>query len=201
MRSTMASPRLLLNMAYNIGGTAVSVLVSLATVPMYITTIGTDRYGIVAIAWLLLGYFGFLDFGLSRATANALSRLGDDRSGRRGQVIVTSFSLNAALGLAAGVLLYFLLDPLARHVFTLPAGLLPEVTGATPLIACMLPLGMISGVASGALQSRERFLLMNVVQSTGHALGQIIPLLLAMWIGPSLQVVLAAALLVRFATM
>ena len=94
--------RLVLNMAYNIGGATLPMLVSLITVPLYIATIGTDRYGIVAIAWLLLGYFGFLDFGLSRATANALSRL-TDQSGERARVLVTSFCLNMALGALAAL--------------------------------------------------------------------------------------------------
>jgi O-antigen/teichoic acid export membrane protein len=196
----MASPGLLRNMAYNVVGTLLPMLVSLVTVPVYIATIGADRYGIVAIAWLLLGYFGFLDFGLSRATANALSRLANDTSGRRGKVIATAFWLNVTLGLIAGVVFYWTLVPLTRHVFALPAGLASEIRAAVPWIACMLPLGMIGGVASGTLQSRERFLLMNVVQSSGYIAGQIVPLALALWFGPSLQILLAAALLVRFST-
>lgn len=196
----MALPGIMRNMAYNVMGTVVPMLVSLATVPIYIATIGTDRYGIVAITWLLLGYFGFLDFGLSRATANALSRLAHDPSGRRGTIIVTSFWLNVMLGVAGSVIFYFLLRPLTHEVFSLPASLDSEMAAAIPWIACMLPLGMLGGVAGGALLSRERFLLMNVVQSSGYVLGQVVPLMLAIWVGPSLQIVLSAALCIRALT-
>ena len=196
----MASTGLLRNMAYNVVGIVLPMLVSLVTVPVYIATIGAERYGIVAIAWLMLGYFGFLDFGLSRATANGLSRLANDTTGRRGNIIATSFWLNVTLGLVGGVLFYWTLVPLTRHVFALPADLAPEIRAAVPWIACMLPLGMVGGVASGALLSRERFLLLNLVQSTGYIAGQIVPLLLAIWFGPSLQIVLAAALCVRLST-
>ena len=64
------------NLVYNVFGALLPIVTSLGTVPFYIHQIGLARYGVVTISWVLLGYFGFLDFGLSRASANALAKLG-----------------------------------------------------------------------------------------------------------------------------
>ena len=61
------------NFAYNITVALLSLAVSFGAVPLYIHQIGLARYGVASITWLLLGYFGFLDFGLSPASADALA--------------------------------------------------------------------------------------------------------------------------------
>ena len=55
-----------------------------------------------------------------------------------------------------------------------------------------LPLTLVLGVLIGALESRERFLLANVIQTTGSTLSLVAPLVAAILIGPSLAMVIPA---------
>ena len=71
----MIRSRFSANFTYNVIGALLPLVVSLGTVPFYIHQIGLARYGVVTITWVLLGYFGFLDFGMSRASANASASL------------------------------------------------------------------------------------------------------------------------------
>jgi O-antigen/teichoic acid export membrane protein len=188
------------NFAYNVIGALLPLAVALGTVPFYIHQIGLARYGVVSITWVLLGYFGFLDFGLSRASANALAKLGHASARERSPVLVTAFCCNLALGLIGGLILYFAGNLLLLHVVKIPGPLMSETRAAFPWMAAMLPLGLLSGVTTGALESREKFLLSNALGSFGTMAGQIVPLICAYWIGPSLDVVIPATLLMRLLT-
>jgi len=192
--------RFSLNFTYNVIGAVLPLAVALGTVPFYIHQIGLARYGVVSITWVLLGYFGFLDFGLSRASANALAKLGAASSRERSPVLVTAFCCNLTLGLCGGLILYVAGSFVLLHIVKIPGSLMAETRDAYPWMAAMLPLGLLSGVTTGALESRERFLLSNALGSFGTMAGQIVPLICAYRIGPSLDVVIPATLLMRLFT-
>jgi O-antigen/teichoic acid export membrane protein len=185
------------NFAFNIGGAALATAVALITVPIYVHQIGTARVGVMSIVWILLGYFGFMDFGLSRASANALARLasGDQRSRKR--VILTSIYLNILFGAAGAIILYFSGGALMHYLLKMTDSINLEVQGVFIWIACMLPLALVGGVALGALESREKFLSANLLNLISVLLGQILPLVCAIWIGPTLTVVIPASFAAR----
>jgi O-antigen/teichoic acid export membrane protein len=172
----------------------------LVTVPLYISHIGASRYGVVAISWMLLGYFGFLDFGLSRASANALSRLGQASNAERSPVLMTAFHLNLGLGVSGGIILYAIGSLFFEYIFKIPSQLQSEALAAFPWMAAMLPLGMVGGVATGVIESRERFLLSSMLSGIGSVVGQVFPLLCAIFISPSLSILIPATLSARLLT-
>jgi O-antigen/teichoic acid export membrane protein len=188
------------NFLINTIGAIVPLFVSLVTVPIYVHHIGDARYGVLSIVWVLLGYFGFLDLGLSRAATNALARLRDAPQETRARVLVTTLILNSGLGLFGGLCLALFGTYLLQHVLGVPDALKPEISQAFPWIVGLFPLALVSGVGIGALESRERFLLANVLQVSGAALGQIAPVILAVTVSPSLAVVIPTAALARALT-
>lgn len=186
--------------AINLAGAFIPIVTALATVPIYLAAIGTARYGIVSVAWILLGYFGFLDFGLSRASANALARVGHGTRDERAPILVTAFVLNLATGLVGSVLLYVCARLFVAHGIQAPAGIIAELRPVLPYLAAMLPLGMVAGVATGALESREMFVASNTVSTFGTVAGQLLPLLAVYVAGPSLGVIVPALFFSRLLT-
>src|ERR1019366_5051712 len=168
------------NFVFNVAGPIVSIAVALITTPIYVSHIGLARYGLLAIIWRLLGYFGFLDLGLSRASANALAKLRDPSSrGERAKILVTAFWINLCLGAAGGIIFYFTGIIFIEHLLTVPADLKPEIETSFPWVAGVLPLALVSGLGAGALESRERFFAANVLQVGGTTAGLVVPLICA----------------------
>ena len=184
------------NIVINVFGAVIPLAVALITVPIYIRHIGNARYGVLSIVWVLLGYFGFLDLGLSRAAANALARLrhapAAGAGARPGHYTVSKPGLGLCGSLCLAVFGSYFLQYLA-----VPDALKPEIAGAFPWIVGLFPLALISGVAIGTLDSREHFLLANVLQASGTSMGQIVPVILAITIEPSLTIVIPTAAIAR----
>ncbi len=115
---------------YNLAGAIGSLLIVLVTVPRYLARIGTERYGVLAILWMILGYFGLFNLGLTRTTTNRIAQLTDVR-GREG-VFWTALALNTALGLLGGLLLYIAGRLLVGPVFTLTPAFVHEIRISLP---------------------------------------------------------------------
>ena len=181
------------NFVFNLLFPLARLAVSFVTVPIYIHHVGDARYGVISIVWLLAGYFGFLDLGLSRAAANALAKLREAPQPERARVLLTTFVLNFGFGVVGSAFLLILGGYLLQRVISIPDALRPEIARSFPWIAAVFPMALISGVAIGALESSERFLLANMLQILGMSVSQIAPVVMAVVVGPSLTVVIPAA--------
>lgn len=182
---------------YNLSGAAVPLGVSLITVPLYLHQIGEARYGVLAIVWLLLGYFGLFDLGLSRATANHIARLCDAPIEEREGVFWTALIINATLGTLGGLVLFWIGAPLLGHLLRMPADLRAETLATLPFMAAAIPVSTITAVLTGTLEARQRFGILNAIQATGTILFQGAPLVAAYLVAPRLQVLVTVAVGVR----
>lgn len=104
---------------YNILGAALPLLLSLVTVPTYLNLVGEARYGVMAIAWLLLGYFGAFDLGLGRATAQRIAAIGDDQPEKTANTFWTALALNGSLGIIGGIVIWPVAAYLSKTFLTL----------------------------------------------------------------------------------
>lgn len=185
------------NTTYNLLGSIIPLAVSLFTIPIYLDLIGEARYGVLAIAWLLLGYFGLFDLGLGRATAQRIAALRDSTAGERAQTFWTALSLNVGLGVIGGLLIWPAASYFFGNVFKIEEVLRPEMQASVPWLILAVPMATLSGVLTGALQGRERFLELNLISVSGTVLFQILPLSAAMLWGADLGVLLPTALFAR----
>jgi O-antigen/teichoic acid export membrane protein len=194
--ATLIQTGLKANFALNVIGMTLPAGVALITVPIYFAHIGEERYGILSIVWILLGYFGFLDFGLSRAAANALARL-THRSAERMRVFATALYLNLVLGVVGAFVIYFAGNYMLGHMLKMSNNLGAELQGVFSWIACMLPLALVAAVGRGSIEAREQFLAVNLLDLAGVLLGQVVPLLFAVFVAPTLTIVIPAAFAAR----
>ena len=69
------------NTLWNLFGNCFPVVVAVVCLPMLKRGLGTERLGIISLAWVVIGYFSLFDLGLSRA----LTKLVAERIGQRRQ--------------------------------------------------------------------------------------------------------------------
>ena len=182
---------------YNLLGALLPVGVSLLTVPIYIRLVGDARYGVLAILWSFLGYFGWLDFGLGRATAQRIAALGNSAAERRATAFWTALVMNGAMGIIGGILIWPVSNYFFEHVISMGADLRSELASGLPWLMLAMPLMTLSGVLSGALQGRAQFLEINIINVSGSMLLQILPLLVAWGRGPDLGWLIPSVILTR----
>jgi O-antigen/teichoic acid export membrane protein len=196
----MSTRPLKTNFVVNLLSPAARIAVALVTIPIYIHHLGDARYGVLQIAWILLGYFGFLDLGLSRASVNALAKLRAAPQADRARVLLTTVSLSLGFGLIGAALLFVVGEYLFRYVLSVPPDLRQEIAQSFPWMVCLFPMTLVAGVGSGALESRERFLLANLLQILSASLSQIAPVIVAVFVSPALTVVIPTVVIMQAAS-
>ncbi|HEX9710452.1 MAG TPA: MATE family efflux transporter, partial [Candidatus Thermoplasmatota archaeon] len=146
------------NTLFNVAGQGLPLLVAVVAIPGVIAGLGVERFGLLALGWMVLGYFGVLDLGLGRATTRYVAERveADDPEGARA-VAWTSAALQAALGLALAALLLAVAPLLAGRVLAVPPGLVDEAERSFRVVALGLPFALLSRAFRGVLEGTHRF--------------------------------------------
>lgn len=160
--------------AMNLAGLGLPLLVAVVTIPMLIAGLGDARFGLLALLWAVVGYFGVLDFGVGRAlTLHLAPALARGDGARAGRLAGTGLVLLGAAGVFAGLLLAALAGPGVAWLRDLPdAG---EARRAVLAMAVALPFVVLTAGLRGVLEADHRFGVINAVR---------IPLGLLTFIGP-----------------
>lgn len=178
------------NTGYNLAAAIVPIALSLVVLPLYIHAIGEARYGMVALIGALVGYFGVFDLGLSAAVTQRMAAAPDGDLDARRRIFWTAGVINLGMGLCGGLLVLPVAWYYTGHGLTVPADFLSEIRASIWWLALALPVALLSGVLRGALQGSGRFAELNLINVVVGSASQILPLLAAWWISPSLTVIL-----------
>jgi O-antigen/teichoic acid export membrane protein len=183
---------------YNLLGAAVPILVTIVTIPLYLQLIGLDRYGLLAICWTFLGFFGFLGLGMGPAITQRLATMAAATATERSQLVWTGIVVSLAMGLIGSLLVLLAAHFYFYRLSATPGGLRIEVQHAIPWLAAALPLSLASAVMAGALQGRQRFGILNLINSFNTVGTAILPLAVAYLVGPSLESLMIATVGMNF---
>jgi O-antigen/teichoic acid export membrane protein len=153
------------NTAYNIVGQVSPSLVAVFAVPMLVHGLGVDRFALLTLIWMVIGYFSLFDFGMSRALTHAVAdRIGRDAHHEIEQVIETAMAFIVGLG-ALGCLSLIALSPwLVGHGLNVPVALRGETLRACLILACGIPFVILSTAHRGVLEAYQRFDIVNAIR-------------------------------------
>lgn len=164
--AALTSGRLLAKNAFwNLMGAGLPVLVALVCLPIIKTNLGTDRLGIISLGWVVIGYFGLFDLGLSRALTKLVAeRLGQERLAEIPALIWTSLFLMAGIGVVGMIIILLIVPWMVTHPLKVPAELQTETIRAFYWIGFAIPIVIVTAGLRGVLEALQRFRLATAIR-------------------------------------
>jgi O-antigen/teichoic acid export membrane protein len=153
------------NTVWNLVGQVAPMGVALFAIPMLIRHIGTDRFGILTIAWMVVGYFSLFDLGLGRAMTNLVAQsLGGNRQDDLPAIVWTANGVMAVMGIVGAIALAALSPLLTYSILKIPSSLQQETLHSLFLLSISVPLVISTAGFRGILEAQQKFGLLNFVR-------------------------------------
>ena len=166
------------NIMFNIIGQIIPIVVGLITIPFVIKGLGIEVFGILSIAWMLLGYFTIFDLGLGRATTKFISEeLKNGVTENLRSLFWTSCCMNLLLGIIGGLIILGISSFLAESVFKISPGLIQDAKTVFIILAVSCPVILISMAFRGALEAAQQFKYVNIVVASSSSLSFLLPVI------------------------
>jgi O-antigen/teichoic acid export membrane protein len=153
------------NTAWNLLGNGAPLVVAVFAIPILINQLGKDRFGVLALAWALIGYASLFDMGLGRALTQLVAvKLGAGEEHEVPALVWTSLLLMLALG-GIGAAVVLLISPwLVHHALKIPLAIQSESLHAFYLLGLSLPVVVVTSGLRGLLEAHQRFDLVTALR-------------------------------------
>jgi len=189
------------NWGLNLAGQVLPLAAAVAAMPYVIHGLGAERFGILSIAWTLLGFCGLLDLGLGRATTKFVAEcLGTGKVEQLPAIVWTSLSVQVLAGAAGSVLAVGLIPPLVDRWLKISPALAPDAKITFLILAAAVPLVIAGNALRGVLEAAQHFQVVNYVKIPANACIYGLPAL-ALYFGMGLPGIVSLIVAVRLGTM
>jgi len=165
------------NTLWNIFSSIAPLTVAVFIIPFLVRRLGVERFGILSIAWVMIGYFSLFDLGLGRA----ITRLVAEKRGSGNEedipaVVWTGLLLMLVLGITGAVVIILFAPWFCGRVLNIPVTLLKETTQVFIIIGFAIPFVIVSTGLRGFIEAYQRFDLSMMVST---------PLGIVTFVGPA----------------
>jgi O-antigen/teichoic acid export membrane protein len=193
--------------SFNLAAALAPILVTLVVTPFYLHIIGSDRFGILAICWTIVGALGFASLGMGPALTYRLALIDEDAPLARSNHVWMALLISFAASFLGALVVLAIAGAYFQRFVLLPSELKSELWTALPFLAVLLPLGTLSGVLNGAIQGRRRFGALGAIGILNAVVATTAPLVAALTVGVELPILIfamvsanALVFLMQFAT-
>jgi O-antigen/teichoic acid export membrane protein len=140
-------------------------LLAAFAIPILIRHLGVDRFGVLTIAWILVGYFSLFDLGIGRATTKLLAEriaLGDSKAAA--SLIWTALFSMVLLGTCFGGVLFASAAWLSHSALRIPFPLQSETLQSIHWLAVAVPFVTLTCGLRGMLEAQQSFGVVNALR-------------------------------------
>lgn len=185
------------NTLLNFAARVISLLVAVVAMPYVIRHLGPDRFGLLSMVWIVVGYFALFDLGIGPATTKFVAELlGKGETEKLPELVWTALTSQVCFGLVAGILLAVATPLLVEHVLRIPIALHSEARAVFLILALAFPIDFANGSFQGVLMAMQRFDYVNAVAIPSSILTYLVPVV-ALALGFGLPAIVFGLVLAR----
>ncbi|MBU1680160.1 MAG: flippase [Bacteroidetes bacterium] len=153
------------NTIYNLFGYGIPLIFALLLIPFLIKGMGDERFGILNLAWEVIGYFSFFDFGIGRALTKIIAeKIGNNQTKEIPKIFWTSIFLMFSASLIFTILLLLLVPSLVYSIFNISETLQEEALTSFYLLALSIPIVTTTAGIRGLLEAYQKFDTVNIIR-------------------------------------
>lgn len=148
------------HVGWNFAGLSLPLLIAVVTIPKLLANLGQERFGLLTLAWGLIGYAGALDLGIGRAATLYISRLkvGSNSDINKIPVVLgTGVRITLVTGGVAAILISLISFSDVIYLLKTNNVIPSELRNAILLLALALPLQAISATYRGVNEAYLKF--------------------------------------------
>ncbi|MCS7052678.1 MAG: flippase [Ignavibacterium sp.] len=153
------------NTFYNFLGFSLPLFFAIFLIPIIINKLGTERFGLLSLVWVLIGYFSFFDLGIGRALTKIISeKIGLKKTNEIPTLFWTSFIITFLISSLFSIILYFFSNDLINRFLKISSELKIEAILSFYLLLLILPFVATTAALRGILESYQRFDIINIIR-------------------------------------
>lgn len=185
------------NTLYNLLGYGIPLVIALIVIPMLIKELGEERFGILNLVWIVIGYFSFFDFGIGRTLTKIIAeKIGSNLTEEIPSIFWTSFLVMLLVSAIGGLILFFFVPYLISDVFIISDELHGEAISTFYLLTISIPIVTTTAGLRGVLEAYQDFGIINVIRVLLGVLTFLGPVICLMFVN-SLYWIVAVLILIR----
>lgn len=152
------------NTFYNLLGNLIPIIFAIIFIPPLIKGLGTERFGILSIAWMIVGYFSFFDFGIGRGMTKIIAeKIGLNQYDQIPKIFWTSIFLMISVSLLATIGLIIFIPSLV-NIFNISKHLQKETISIFYVLAFAIPIVTTMTGLRGLLEAYQKFSTINILK-------------------------------------
>jgi O-antigen/teichoic acid export membrane protein len=187
------------NTSYNLLGYGIPLLFAILLIPMLINQLGYEKFGILNLAWVVIGYFSFLDFGIGKSLTKIIAeKIGLNQQEKIPEYFWTSLILMFGISVGVSFFLFLSVPYLVNDFFKITEELKNESSNAFYALVISIPIVTTTAGLRGVLEAYQKFGIINIFRTILGGFTFIAPLICLIFTNSLFWIVISLIILRSF---
>ncbi len=186
------------NTVYNLLGYGIPGLAALVLIPPLVHGLGKERFGILTLIWMVIGYFSFLDLGIGRSLTKVIAeKIGMNKTEEIPIIFWSALLLMLVVSLIVSGISTFFIPTILNKYLNISPNFKTETLKIFYAVSLSIPLITTSAGLRGVLEAYQKFYAVNLIRVILGISTFLIPLLILIFT-KSLFCIVISLIFIRF---